>query len=65
MWVRHHLFLQEVNRCWNEETGTRGMINMQIKLSRLNRSLKIWNHVVFGNIFEGLRKAETEAKDAL
>ncbi|XP_042056299.1 uncharacterized protein LOC121800873 [Salvia splendens] len=47
-----------------EETGTRGMINVQLKLSRLKRSLKIWNRVVFGNIFEKLRKAEAEAREA-
>ncbi|XP_042056303.1 uncharacterized protein LOC121800878 [Salvia splendens] len=65
MWVRHHLFLQEVERCWREGTGTSGMINVQIKLSRLKRSLRIWNRVVFGNIFERLKKAELEAKEAL
>ncbi|XP_047961409.1 uncharacterized protein LOC125206162 [Salvia hispanica] len=63
MWVRHHLFLQEVDRCWKEETGTRGMI--QLKLSRLKRSLKLWNHVVFGNIFERVKMAEIGAKEAL
>ncbi|XP_042016190.1 uncharacterized protein LOC121764200 [Salvia splendens] len=65
MWVRHHLFLNEVDRCWREGTGTRGMINMQIKLSRLKSSLKIWNRVIFGNVFEGLKKAEVEAKEAM
>ncbi|XP_047978624.1 uncharacterized protein LOC125220501 [Salvia hispanica] len=65
MWVRHHLFLQEVERCWREDTGTRGLINLQLKLSRLKRSLKIWNRVVFGNILENLRKAEFEAKKAM
>lgn len=64
MWVRHHMFLQEVNRCWKEETGTMGMVNVQLKLSRLKKSLKLWNEVVFDNIFDGLRKAETEAKEA-
>ncbi|KAG6405832.1 hypothetical protein SASPL_133426 [Salvia splendens] len=54
----------EVDRCWREKTGTRGMINVQLKLSRLKRSLKIWNRVVFGNIFEKLRKAEAEAREA-
>ncbi|XP_042059532.1 uncharacterized protein LOC121804048 [Salvia splendens] len=62
--VRHHLFLKEVERCWREETGTKGMINVQIKLSRLKRSLRIWNRVVFGNIFERLKEAEMEAKQA-
>ncbi|XP_042065479.1 uncharacterized protein LOC121808993 [Salvia splendens] len=62
-WVRHPLFLKEVERCWREETGTFGMVNIQIKLSRLKRSLRIWNLVVFGNIFEKLRKAEEEAKE--
>ncbi|XP_042065472.1 uncharacterized protein LOC121808984 [Salvia splendens] len=65
MWVRHHLFLQEVERCWKEDTGTRGMTIVQLKLSRLKRSLKIWNRVIFGDIFERLKKAETEAKEAL
>ncbi|XP_042056286.1 uncharacterized protein LOC121800861 [Salvia splendens] len=65
MWVRYHLFLNEVDRCWREGTGTRGMINMQIKLNQLKSSLKIWNRVVFGNVFEGLKKAEVEAKEAM
>lgn len=65
MWIRHHLFLAEVERCWREETGTSGLINVQIKLSRLKSSLRIWNRVVFGNIFERLKKAEQEAKEAL
>ncbi|KAG6427673.1 hypothetical protein SASPL_111919 [Salvia splendens] len=52
------------NRCWREETGTRGMINVQLKLSQLKRSLRIWNRTVFGNIFEKLRKAESEAREA-
>ncbi|XP_047943058.1 uncharacterized protein LOC125189874 [Salvia hispanica] len=38
---------------------------MQIKLSRLKRSLRIWNRVIFGNISERLKKAEVEAKEAL
>lgn len=41
------------------------MLNVQIKLSRLKRSLRIWNRVVFGNIFERLRRAEAEAQEAL
>ncbi|XP_047942998.1 uncharacterized protein LOC125189812 [Salvia hispanica] len=65
MWVRHHLFLQEVDRCWKEDTGTKGMINVQIKLSRLKRSLIIWNRVVFGNVFENIKKAEMEARKAM
>ncbi|XP_047965106.1 uncharacterized protein LOC125209548 [Salvia hispanica] len=65
MWVRHKLFLMEVERCWREETGMDGMINVQIKLCRLKRSLRIWNRVVFGNIFEKLKKAELEAKEAM
>ncbi|XP_042056291.1 uncharacterized protein LOC121800866 [Salvia splendens] len=64
MWVRHHLFLNEVERCWKKDTGTREMINVQIKLSRLKTSLRVRNRVVFGNIFEGLKKAEAEAKEA-
>ncbi|XP_042016191.1 uncharacterized protein LOC121764202 [Salvia splendens] len=64
MWVRHPLFLKEVERCWREETGTSGMVNVQLKLSRLKKSLRIWNRVVFGNIFERLGKAEAEAKEA-
>ncbi|XP_047978445.1 uncharacterized protein LOC125220328 [Salvia hispanica] len=64
MWVRHSSFLKEVERSWREETGTSGMINIQIKLSRLKKNLRIWNRVVFGNIFEKVRKAEVEAKKA-
>ncbi|XP_042056302.1 uncharacterized protein LOC121800876 [Salvia splendens] len=41
-----------------DDTGTKGMINVQLKLSRLKRSLKIWNRVVFGNIFERLKKVK-------
>lgn len=40
------------------------MVNVQIKLSRLKRSLRIWNRVVFGNIFERLKLVELEAKGA-
>ncbi|XP_042059474.1 uncharacterized protein LOC121803977 [Salvia splendens] len=47
-----------VERCWKDDTGIRGMINVQIKLSRLKTSLRICNRVVFDNIFEGLKKVE-------
>ncbi|XP_047948858.1 uncharacterized protein LOC125194655 [Salvia hispanica] len=65
MWVRHHSFLKEVEECWKEDTGEKGMVNLQLKLGRLKRSLKSWNKNIFGNIFEKVKQAEEEAQEAL
>ena len=65
MWVRHHTFLQEVDKNWSASTGERGMLNLQIKLGRLKKCLKVWNKTVFGNIFVKLKQAEEDAQDAL
>lgn len=65
MWVRHHAFLQEVERSWLTPTGERGMINLQVKLSRLKKCLRIWNKNVFGNIFEKIKQAQVDAQEAI
>lgn len=41
------------------------MVNLQVKFSRLKKSLKIWNKSVFGNIFEKLKQVDREAQEAL
>ncbi|XP_041995737.1 uncharacterized protein LOC121745859 [Salvia splendens] len=64
MWVRHESFIKEVEKDWKVPTGARGMVNLQIKLSRLKKCLKIWNKNVFGNIFVKIKQAEVEAKEA-
>ncbi|XP_042056297.1 uncharacterized protein LOC121800870 [Salvia splendens] len=64
MWVRHESFIKEVERDWMIPTGERGMVNLQIKLSRLKKCLRAWNKNVFGNIFEKLKQAEEDAQEA-
>ncbi|XP_042005812.1 uncharacterized protein LOC121754538 [Salvia splendens] len=39
------------------------MVNLQIKLRRLKKCLRMWNKNVFGNIFEKIKQAEEEAKE--
>lgn len=65
MWVRHPDFLDVVRNSWNDPTGEQGMLNLQLKLGRVKKSLKWWNKYVFGNIFEMIKQADLEAQEAL
>ena len=65
MWVRHHTFLEEVQKCWSEPMGEKGMLNLQLKLGRAKKCLKWWNKNVFGNVFEKVKQADMEAQEAL
>ncbi|XP_042009274.1 uncharacterized protein LOC121757873 [Salvia splendens] len=48
MWIRHERFLAVVKNAWEEPTGAGGLLNIQIKHSRVKRALKEWNKEVFG-----------------
>ncbi|XP_042033147.1 uncharacterized protein LOC121779791 isoform X2 [Salvia splendens] len=65
MWVRHRSFQEVVKESWNIPLEERGLVKLQVKLSRLKKCLKLWNKNVFGNIFEKLKLAEEEAQEAL
>ena len=36
------------------------MVNLQIKMGQMKSSLKSWNKIVFGIIFEKLKQAEED-----
>ncbi|XP_042026496.1 uncharacterized protein LOC121773661 [Salvia splendens] len=61
MWTRHHTFQQEVARIWETEVDACGMRKLQLKLALAKGALKVWNKVVFGNIFEKVREAGDRA----
>ncbi|XP_042023085.1 uncharacterized protein LOC121770421 [Salvia splendens] len=64
MWIRHHLFLEEVKKLWSVETEAQGMRKLHIKLGNVKKGLKSWNKEVFGNIFVRLRNKEAMAVEA-
>ena len=64
MRIRHHSFLNEVERCWSEPSGEKGMLNLQLKMGRVKKCLKWWNKNVFGNVFEKVKQADLAAQEA-
>ncbi|XP_022880947.1 uncharacterized protein LOC111398252 [Olea europaea var. sylvestris] len=57
MWLQHPLFLHVIAESWNRECHLSGLQRMAFKLKRLKGDLKLWNKVVFGNIFQRLNDA--------
>ncbi|XP_042016353.1 uncharacterized protein LOC121764387 [Salvia splendens] len=64
MWVRHETFRGEIARIWEAETRYNGMMNLQLKLIRTKKFLKVWNREVFGNIIQNLKDAEQAVLEA-
>ncbi|XP_042029954.1 uncharacterized protein LOC121776864 [Salvia splendens] len=64
MWVRHETFRGEIARVWEAETGYSGMMNLQLKLIRIKKFLKVWNREVFGNILQNLKDEEQTVLEA-
>ncbi|KAL6580244.1 hypothetical protein OROMI_008268 [Orobanche minor] len=58
MWVKHHLFLPTVKESWDLYSNSRGMLKLLEKLSRLKYTLKEWNKLEFGNIFDKIDEAK-------
>ncbi|KAL6565178.1 hypothetical protein OROMI_016628 [Orobanche minor] len=58
MWVKHHLFLPTVKESWDLYSNSRGMLKLLEKLSRLKYTLKEWNKLEFGNIFDKIDEAQ-------
>ncbi|XP_022889164.1 uncharacterized protein LOC111404611 [Olea europaea var. sylvestris] len=57
MWLQHPLFLHVIAESWNRECHLSGLQWMAFKLKRLKGDLKLWNKVVFRNIFQRLNDA--------
>ncbi|XP_042005828.1 uncharacterized protein LOC121754533 [Salvia splendens] len=64
MWVRHEGFMDLVRGDWMQPTESGGLLNFQIKLARLKRTLKVWNKETFGNIHLNLRDMEVKIATA-
>lgn len=58
MWVKHHLFLQEVKQNWEMPSRLVGMRKLGEKLHRLKQFLRWWNKHHFGNIHQRVHDAE-------
>ncbi|XP_042019069.1 uncharacterized protein LOC121766903 [Salvia splendens] len=58
IWTRHEEFRNLVHEDWEAPTEAEGLINLQIKLSRIKKTLKRWNKEIFGNIHANLRASE-------
>ncbi|XP_041999996.1 uncharacterized protein LOC121749495 [Salvia splendens] len=58
MWIRHDSFSDLVQEDWGKPTEAQGLLNLQIKLARIKKTLKKWNKEVFGNIHTNLRDFE-------
>lgn len=54
MWTRHPQFLALVQSDWEQTTEAGGLLNLQIKLSRLKHTVKSWNRYNFGNLHANL-----------
>ena len=50
MWVRHETFKTEIARVWEAGIGYNRMMNLQLKLIRVKKFLKVWNRPMLGNI---------------
>ncbi|KAG8363247.1 hypothetical protein BUALT_Bualt19G0002300 [Buddleja alternifolia] len=59
MWVKHHSFLEAVSNNWSILIDAYGILKLQLKLLRLKKFLKQWNWNIFGNIFDGVKAAQT------
>ncbi|XP_042059501.1 uncharacterized protein LOC121804012 [Salvia splendens] len=64
MWIRHEGFLDTVRNTWNQPTEAEGLLNLQIKLARTTKMIKLWNKEVFGNIHANLKEMEDKVAEA-
>ncbi|XP_042012179.1 uncharacterized protein LOC121760604 [Salvia splendens] len=58
MWIRHQGFLDLVREDWGMPTYAERLLNLQIKIARVKKTLKKWNKEIFGNIHSNLRGME-------
>ncbi|VFQ59744.1 unnamed protein product [Cuscuta campestris] len=63
-WVNHSTFLKMVNYHWSTFPTQGGMRGLASKLQALKTILRNWSKSTFGDIFEELKKAETNAQRA-
>ncbi|VFQ68928.1 unnamed protein product [Cuscuta campestris] len=63
-WVNHSTFLKVVNDHWSTFPTQGGMRGLASKLQALKTILRNWSKSTFGDIFEELKKAETNAQRA-
>ncbi|XP_073125051.1 uncharacterized protein [Henckelia pumila] len=64
MWIKNADFLQTVKLNWFLPCTERVLYRMVVKLKRLNQHLEWWNRDVFGNVFDNVRKLESNAAEA-
>ncbi|KAL6579793.1 hypothetical protein OROMI_007817 [Orobanche minor] len=64
MWVKHHLFLDTVRDSWSIPSPFSGLLKMYKKLPRLKLTLREWNKVTFGNIFQIVDLAQKKVGEA-
>ncbi|XP_042059517.1 uncharacterized protein LOC121804033 [Salvia splendens] len=65
MWVRHETFRGEIDRIWEADPSYNGMMNLQLKLIRTKKFLKVWNREVLGNTIQYLKDAEQAILESL
>ncbi|KAL6551287.1 hypothetical protein OROMI_021775 [Orobanche minor] len=58
MWIKHHNFIPTVRESWDLYCNSRGMVRLLEKLNRLKYTLKEWNILDFGNIFNKIENAQ-------
>ena len=60
VWLDDATYLQVIKQSWGSAVVDYCDMSLRwfLKLSRLTRSLKIWNKEQFGNIFDNVKKAE-------
>ncbi|XP_042027209.1 uncharacterized protein LOC121774389 [Salvia splendens] len=51
-------FLDVICDDWSQDMGAGGLLNLQMKLARLKKTLKTWNKEVFGNVQANLKATE-------
>ncbi|XP_042032304.1 uncharacterized protein LOC121779014 [Salvia splendens] len=64
MWTRHEGFANLVREDWSQPTGAEGLLNLQLKLSRMKKVLNRWNKETFRNIHTNLRDMEGRIVEA-
>ena len=63
IWTLHHDCKRVVTESWNDPIVCCPMFVLSQKLKNLKLKLKDWNHRVFGNIRELVKKAESKLSD--
>lgn len=61
--TKHPGFMEVVREYWEMPMPEKGMAKLQQKLYHLKQHLRWWNKMVFGNVFDRLKEAETEVAE--